>query len=280
MIKANQERISKLLQEPAYHFPGDFYQDAETQLRSLFQTLADHQHDPIDPSRLAPFMLKRLYEPWIQGHTHILSKGGSCTFETPTGIQDMPLSITITNIHCTYGPYPVPDGYVAQDWGVMTLVIPKEEAEFKNYVHQKQLEKTAQTQGVYITIDTRVEMPLVFKVDCGNKNIVQDERTVFDFQFVSPHFGPWDEIYEWTEDKWKLRWNWRISDMDFMIEARMQKRTVKPTINWLAHRKEVSMLQANTRLSNALGLEDGTVSAPLISTQKEPVKAMPLNKKE
>lgn len=49
--------------------------------------------------------------------------------------------------------------------------------------------------------------------------ILCDRRQNVNIEFISPHFGKWDEIFVLREDgTWKLKWEWRVSDIDYLMD--------------------------------------------------------------
>jgi hypothetical protein len=53
---------------------------------------------------------------------------------------------------------------------------------------------------------------------------------MIDLTWISPHFTRWDELLIPSEDKeggWELRWDWRICDVDFLMEGVRRKELVK-----------------------------------------------------
>ena len=127
-------------------------------------------------------------------------------------------TITVDGFYFTYGPFPPPKDYVNQDWlDFITYVVPKEDADFHSQPRQQEIAKAAAKEGCYIRIDTIVDCDLEFVVKSYLSDIplLRDRRIRMGVSFMSPHFDPWDEIFTLQEDQsWKLRWNWKISDID------------------------------------------------------------------
>lgn len=102
----------------------------------------------------------------------------------------------------------------------MTLIVPGNETNFISHAHQKELLKTASDAGVYMKLTTRVDVDIEFILSDVEKNLVllRDRRKSLDVVFVSPHFTPWDEMFDLQENGgWVLKWKWRICDMDGLL---------------------------------------------------------------
>jgi hypothetical protein len=123
--------------------------------------------------------------------------------------------------------------------------------DYVNYPSQKELEKEAMDAGCYIKLDAIInfKQPLEMRVlkwnleNGGTCEIVHtDRRKAMNIQFITPHFTPWDEIFELVprgqeeestatfmgikreipEDdhgarRWRLRFDWRVSDVDYLV---------------------------------------------------------------
>lgn len=65
-------------------------------------------------------------------------------------------SSKVSSIHFTYGPYPLPPGYVPQNWfsSFITINTPADEAQFESYPKHKAITKKAMDAGVFIKLDT------------------------------------------------------------------------------------------------------------------------------
>ena len=99
-------------------------------------------------------------------------------------------------------------------------MLPKSDINFESYQHQKQLLENATKEGVYIRIQTLVDIDVDFTLFDRNGDIplIKDKRKQMEIEFISPHFNPWDELFIPQEDgNWKLNWQWRISDIDGLI---------------------------------------------------------------
>ncbi|KAJ3083090.1 hypothetical protein HK102_001265 [Quaeritorhiza haematococci] len=155
--------------------------------------------------------------------------------------EGIPLDIRVTGVNFTYGPYPPPPDHVVQNWwNFVNLVIPKEDSFFKSYPDQKRVMQRAMDEGVYIKVDTVLEAHVEFVLwdengGAGAMPLMRDRRKRIEIQFVSPHFNPWDEIFELDErGKWRLRWQWRVSDIDHLVRSAMPEADDSPKIDWRA----------------------------------------------
>ncbi|KAJ1555397.1 hypothetical protein HK096_001546 [Nowakowskiella sp. JEL0078] len=147
--------------------------------------------------------------------------------------------VTIRGIHFTYGPFPAPQEYVQQHWwSLITLLIPPGDDSFVSHPRQQEIMKIASDQGVVMRIDVRVDLDRLGGVEFvhWDKNgipTVRDKRSKIDLQFISPHFTPWDELFELDEaGEWRLRFRWRISDIDGLLTSQQPVRNTKHKIDW------------------------------------------------
>jgi hypothetical protein len=92
----------------------------------------------------------------------------------------------------------------------------KEDAEFQSHPKQKAIVNTAERAGCCVRIDTLVtcDLEMVMKTLSSDIPLLRDRRKRLDVSFMSPHFTPWDDLYELDGEDWKLRWKWKISDID------------------------------------------------------------------
>lgn len=144
--------------------------------------------------------------------------------QIPTWIIHGKPRLSLRGVHLTFGPYPPPDGYVMQHWwSIMSLVVPKHDSEFISHSHQKQVLKEAQEQGIYMRINVRMMNDVEFRVLSKDTVVLKDTRNFVDLEFMSPHFNPWDELhYLDSEGEWNLKWKWRLSDIDFLLQSQMR----------------------------------------------------------
>lgn len=189
-----------------------------------------------DEEALRPVMVKALADRFAAGYRTTRSQGKKIEFI----LKGKP-KLTVSGMHFTYGPYPAPtSGYVAQQWwSLIELVIPEEDSTFVSHPRQKEIMQRAMDDGVYFKVDVRVDLDVEFVVinERSGMPMIRDRRRRFELQFVSPHFTPWDEIFELdSEGQWKLRWQWRISDVDWIVESMMPKVDKKHKIDWRARR--------------------------------------------
>ncbi|KAJ3416599.1 hypothetical protein HDV05_000881 [Chytridiales sp. JEL 0842] len=240
MLQVGTERAQKHL--VSYDLSTDFPTHIHALLVKLFATLSN----PTSASReesLYPLMMRPLARRFCAAHQSLTSRNETVTYTLkPTRT---PPNIRITSFHFTYGPYPPPPTHVPQTWvNMLTLLLPREDSLFVSQPRQKQLLKKAESEGCYMNIDVQVSgMDLEFVVKDENGIVlVRDKRDKMDLQVVSPHFTPWDEIFELEEDGgWRLRWEWRISDVDCLLEAEKREanggsnveKGSKAKIDWL-----------------------------------------------
>ncbi|KAJ3155349.1 hypothetical protein HK101_001553 [Irineochytrium annulatum] len=228
VLKPAAERARKAMLGAAYDMPDHFCEDAAIVVKTLLEAMSDPERAG-DPDALRPLMVRSLAEEYATGYRELAAKGK----RTEIVLSSKP-KVRVTGYHFTYGPYPMPEGYEAQNWmSFMTLVVPRESAAFTGYAEQKRVMKEAEKAGVYFkincTVNARIEMIVRDENDIP---LLRDRRDQIDMQFISPHFDPWDEIFELQPDGlWKLRWTWRVSDIDYLIEGRAAPLQT-PSIAW------------------------------------------------
>ena len=136
--------------------------------------------------------------------------------------------ILIHSIHFYYGLNPIPNDYILQTWlDHIHLVIPQEENNFTSYPNQKKLLKDASDHGLYMKINVNVHfkdgIEFIEYDDIGVP--FKDVRRFVVFQFCSPYFTKWDEIFYVNDGgEWVLKWKWRLSDFDGMLAAEDSKK--------------------------------------------------------
>ncbi|TPX43730.1 hypothetical protein SeLEV6574_g04892 [Synchytrium endobioticum] len=175
----------------------------------------DMDHPPtLEELCLAP--VSRLYR---EAAHRLACRGERAQWKLHTKPRIRPLST-----HLTYGPYPIPDGYVRQHWwDLMTLVVPQEEATFTTQQKQREILNRCIDQGTYIRVVAALDSEVEFSIwDVKNNvHLVLDKRHKILFEFSSPHFSAYDEVLELDEHgKWRLRWQWRVSDIDYLFASR------------------------------------------------------------
>ncbi len=202
-----------LLKDEAYNFPYQFYTDATETLINSFGILSDPNQMKSGGCDLDQVMIASLADTFKSGFESLHSNDLQVEF-----IWHEKPKISLDGFYFTYGPFPVPDGYLNQDWlDFITYVVPKEDAEFQSQPRQQEVAKNAEKAGCYIRIDTVVDCDLEFVVKnlSGNIPLLREHRKRLEVSFMSPHFDPWDEIFDIQNDEsWKLRWSWKICDID------------------------------------------------------------------
>jgi hypothetical protein len=227
MVEVGIERAKKHLL--SYDFPSQFLEDVTIVTKDVFKTLSNPETAGNEEA-LYPLMMRGLSQQYAAGYRTLASQGETVEYN----IKSKP-KLRVTGFHFTYGPYPAPPKYVAQNWvNIITLVIPEEDSMFISQPHQKRLMKKAQDDGCYMKIDVQATMDIEFVVkDKNDIPIIRDKRDRVDLQFVSPHFTPWDEIFDLQADgTWRLRWAWRLSDIDHLLAGRAAPRKNGAKIDW------------------------------------------------
>lgn len=207
------------MQEPAYKFPEDFFSDIQPVIRNLLETLS--LTTPLTITQLEPYMTKSLIHQFLPNHNSILGRGGRIEYlGSNCNIQNISIKPKLTNINFTYGPYPAPEGTIQQQWfSLITLVIDKQDQEFRSYMEQKMIMQKSMDEGCYMRIDTDLQVDINLCIyNKLNQCVLSDSRKKISVQFISPHFLSADEIFTMNKDgSWKLAWDWRISDIDGLV---------------------------------------------------------------
>ncbi|KAI8847938.1 hypothetical protein BC829DRAFT_444159 [Chytridium lagenaria] len=199
LLHLGTARAKKALHDPAYEFPHDFHRDAIAVFKAFCAVLSDPVRSR-DMDALMNVMMKR-----VAGR---FADGANALKEVQRGVR----------IEIEEGS-PTPS-YVAQSWlGLFTLMIPGHDAGFTSQQHQRRVLKAAEDDGCYIKVRCRVDAKVVMTVVDEKTGIpvLRDRRESVEMEFVSPHFSPWDEIFEEVEGGWRLKWCWRIADVDFLV---------------------------------------------------------------
>lgn len=212
-------RARGLLKEDVYHVPLQLQEDAARVIETAFETLNSDKVTELEG--LNGLMLQSLAEEFIAGNKRMVDDGIKVNFISHTKPK-----VTIEGYYFTYGPFPIPDNYVPQSWlDFITFVIPIEDADFESHPKQNEITAKAANEGCYFRIDTRVDWDLEFVLTCTTTDVVlvRDRRKILNVSFLSPHFTPWDEIFHLQKDgRWKLAWDWKISDIDSLLASRIK----------------------------------------------------------
>jgi hypothetical protein len=233
-LQTGVQKASRHFHYNAYPFPEAFEEQAKETARDLLIKLSDPE-SATSVDSLREIMIKTLAEQLVPEHVKLANMGAQISFEPrgPMGLADLPIKIKTKLIRFVYGPYPVPHGYTMQIWAdYLILVIPEDQNEFHSYTHQVELERRTMEEGVYMRVDTEASLDVDFVVkDHDGQELIRDHRPTIDLQFVSPHFTPWDEIFALQPDgNWKLAFDWKISDIDYLLNA--LPTGFAPSINW------------------------------------------------
>jgi hypothetical protein len=202
-------RARKLFKDEAYPFPFQFEKDAVRIVKECFLQLSADKAD--NEEFLKSIMVEGLAKKYVEGFKSLRqdSKVPSYLLHSVSGMK-------INGMHFTYGPFPPPEGYIGQEWfDLITIMLPKEDAVFESHPRQKQLMERAEGEGCHIRIDTTVELDLEFVLsNAQSLPLLRDRREFVDISFTSPHFTPWDTIFDLDADgNWKLNWNWKIANI-------------------------------------------------------------------
>jgi hypothetical protein len=110
LVQVGINKTKILLHDPAYSFPTDFKTDAAIVWAHTLQALS---HPLISNSlpHLNTTMLSNLSKLFITGKKQLMNDK-----MIPSFLLHSTPKVTIDKIHITYGPYPVPESYIAQDW--------------------------------------------------------------------------------------------------------------------------------------------------------------------
>ncbi|KAI8892810.1 hypothetical protein BC833DRAFT_610595 [Globomyces pollinis-pini] len=220
LVNCGIERAAKNhLNDEYYDFPFRFYDDVVIILHNFFETLSNP--NKYDHDHLSTLMTKGLANQFIDGLQLSKSMG-----QFPKFVLHSQPKVRLRGVHFTYGPYPVPSNYCPQEWDYITIMVPEEDAQFTSYKKNHQLLKEAMDQGCYFRIKATIDCDLEFAIIDSKSDIplMRDRRKSFDMTFTSPHFTPWDTIFELDEGgKYRLAWDWRISDVDYRLEKQSKE---------------------------------------------------------
>ncbi|KAJ3112776.1 hypothetical protein HDU96_004191 [Phlyctochytrium bullatum] len=231
LLQLGINRAKVVLHDPAYEFPHDFQRDAAKVFKRFLGALSDPS-SAASEDQLSELMLKRLAREFVAGWADLQSKGRRAElslkdFDAPASAPTPTPTVHVKSLYFTYGPYPVPPGYISQAWlGLFTIVIPEEDAHFVSHPRQKRVLRAAEDDGCYFTVRCRIPQTVYFRIvdEETGAVVLRDRREGVEVEFISPHFTPWDEIFELQPDgTWKLRWMWRLSDVDSLLSSRVPR---------------------------------------------------------
>ncbi|KAJ3282283.1 hypothetical protein HK104_010978 [Borealophlyctis nickersoniae] len=209
------------LRSPEYEvFEYQLEQDVLPVVHDMFVGLSD-MDIATDARKLRPVMTLGIGERFAAGARTLRDRGQRVEYK----FHSRP-SLRLLGIHFTYGPYPAPADYVMQPWvNIITLVIPKEDAKFESTQKQRAIMKRAEDEGVFMRVNMRMTADIEMCLYDGNElPLMRDRRKKVDFQFVSPHFTPWDQPFDYQDGVWgPLRWQWRVSDIDYLLQSEGEK---------------------------------------------------------
>lgn len=210
LLNIGTTRINGLLKgiDSPYGFPQDFLPDASKVLQETFASLS---RPDVNIILLSKNMEEDIAKKYLAGWEILRqqSKSVSLTLIEP--------KVKINGYYFTYGPFPIPNNFVGQDWlDSITFILPKEDAEFTSHPRQTEIVKIATESGCYVRIDCSVECKVDYTIKDIQSDIplIRDSRKSFECSFTSPFFTPWDEIFRFENGKWVLNWKWKISDID------------------------------------------------------------------
>ncbi|KAJ3210964.1 hypothetical protein HDU67_004862, partial [Dinochytrium kinnereticum] len=165
LLHLGTARAKQALHDPAYEFPHDFQKDAGKVVRRLLAVLSDPEKGG-DVDALKEVMMGRLAQRFADGFQELNGRGRRVVFEIE---ERETVGVKVSSLYFTYGPYPVPEGYVAQSWlGLFTIMIPREDAQFISHPHQKRVLRAAEEDGVYFKVRCHVDARIVMTViDCA-----------------------------------------------------------------------------------------------------------------
>lgn len=209
------DKAQKLI--PGYDFPRQFLDEAAVVADEIFHILSDKEKQT-SKQELSQVMTALLADAFAKGNQELRASD-----QIPQWKIDGKPKLSLRGVHLTFGPYPPPQGYVFQHWwSIMSLIVPKEDAEFISHQQQKRILKEAQEQGIFMRINVRLMNHIEFVCLKQGQEVFKDRRHYVDLEFMSPHFNPWDELHYLDSDgEWNLNWKWRLSDVDFLLQSQM-----------------------------------------------------------
>jgi hypothetical protein len=203
-------RARKLFKDEAYPFPYQFETDAADIVTNCFSLLSSPQ--AADSTKLEKYMVEGLVNKYRQGFINLEK-----TDRVPSYVLHSKPKVRLNSMHFAYGPFPPPKDYIGQEWfDFITILLPKEDAHFESHPRQNQLLEQAEGQGCHVRIDTTIEMDIEFVLsNTQSLPLLRDRRQFLDISFTSPHFTPWDTIFDLQPDgTWKLNWDWKIANIN------------------------------------------------------------------
>lgn len=108
LLNLGIQRSKKHLLDPAYKFPADFLEDASISVVKMFKVLSDQKSSRQDMNSV---MMNRIAGVFEHGKNCMTEQEKSVRFV----INKKPI-VRLNRINLTYGPYPVPEDYIAQKW--------------------------------------------------------------------------------------------------------------------------------------------------------------------
>ncbi|KAI9028556.1 hypothetical protein DFJ74DRAFT_703521 [Hyaloraphidium curvatum] len=207
-------------------FPASLLEnDAPALIRSLFGALTSPDATEEDFHRVAcPLLADRL----IEAASEAEQLGLDVQFAVPPG-SPAPESLKVVGYRFLYGPRDpatgaIPETHTRTPWfnGLVTLIVPREEAEFRHHQHQRELVLGAMAEGGVIHVDVKasnwaVGMRVAEGGAPGSEGavVVEDRKDGIVYTFESSRFvaGPKGQESKLLDDAW----GWRISDIDFIL---------------------------------------------------------------
>ena len=197
-------------------------------IHELFRTMA-RADAPEDTFRTiaSPILASRL----IAAAAEAEQLGLDVQFDFPTTV---PTKLEIQGYRFIYGPRSesgeIPSTHVRTPWfdGLVTFIVPKEEAEFKHHNRQREVVLTAMKEGAAILVDVKasdwkVGMEILEDEAGDQKTVVKDEKDGVVVTLESSRFfaGAKGEKSRLVDEEGG--WTWKVGDLDYMLAQEMSE---------------------------------------------------------
>ncbi len=203
-------------------------EEAPIMIHELFRAMA-RPDCPEDTFRTiaSPVLASRL----ITAAAEAEQLGLDVQFEFPTTV---PTKLEIQGYRFIYGPRSstgeIPETHTRTPWfdGLVTFIVPKDEAEFKHHARQREVVLAAMKEGAVILVDVKasgwpVQMEILEDEAGDQKTVVKDRKkgvvvTLESSRFFAGAKGEKSRLVDEEEG-----WTWKVGDLDSMLAQEMSE---------------------------------------------------------